>query len=294
MNLAVDILNSVGKFFGRSENEYLAKAVGTALVVFGLIVVYRLIKRVIRRTKWPTPEARKRWIVTARNITILLILGALIIIWAEQLGNLTLYLVGVALALVMAAKELIMCLGGEILRSSTRLFTVGSRIEVSGLRGDVIDLNLLTTTIMEVGPERLTHQYTGRAIVLPNSLFLGAPFYNESFTRHYLLHTFTVSVRPDAWAEAERCMTEAAEEACASYLEMARRHIEKIGDREGLDTPSAEPGVALQMNEPDRVQLIVRVPVPVRQKSVIEQRILHRFFELFEETGYLKSAMLYA
>ncbi|MFW6060487.1 MAG: mechanosensitive ion channel family protein [Phycisphaeraceae bacterium] len=293
MNLAVDLYTNIADFFTNGKHEYLVRAVGTLLLVGGLILLYRLIKRAIQRTKWPTPEARKRWIVTARNITVLLILGGLIVIWAQQLGDLTLYLVGVALALVIATKELLMCVGGEILRSSTRLFTVGSRIEVNGIRGDVIDLNLMTTTIMEVGPGRAAHQYTGRAIVLPNSVFLTAPVYNESFTRHYLLHTFTIAVRPDAWAAAERCMNEAAEEACASYLEVARRHIEKIGDREGLDTPAAGPRVSLEMSEPHRVLLIVRVPVPVRQKSTIEQRIVHRFFELFDETGHLKSAATY-
>lgn len=292
-SLAVDLYTRVEDFFRDDQHQYLGLSLVTLVLVGGLILAYRLTKRAIHRTRWPTPEARKRWTVTARNITVLLVIGGLVIIWAQPLGQLTLYLLGVALALVIATKELIMCVGGEILRSSTRLFTVGSRIEVNGIRGDVIDLNLLTTTVMEVGPERLTHQYTGRAIVLPNSLFLTAPVYNESYTRHYLLHTFMIAVRPDAWAEAERCMNEAAEEVCASYLEVARRHIEKIGEREGLDTPSAGPRVSLQMNEPDRVQLIVRVPVPVRQKSDVEQRILRRFFELFEPSGYLKAAATY-
>ncbi len=289
----MDMLANLADYLASRQHATLRNAIITALLVAGLILLYRVVKRSIRRTKWPTPEARKRWIVMVRNVTVLLILFGLIVIWAQQLQTLALSMVGIALALVISTKELITCLGGEVLRSSMRLFTVGSRIEIDGVRGDVIDLNMLTTTIMEVGPGHSAHQYTGRAIVVPNSMLLTLPVYNESFTRHYLLHTFSICVRPDAWADAERCMNEAAEEACRSYIDVARRHIEKIGDREGLDTPSAGPRVSLQMSEPDRVHLIVRVPVPVRQKSAIEQQILRRFLELFEPTGHLKTAAMY-
>lgn len=290
MNLLTQITQWLIAMF--TKNGAVGNAISSTVLIVGLMLAYQIARRAIRRTSWPTPDARKRWTVMARNISILLILLGLVIIWAEQLQTLALSLVAIALALVIAVKELLLCIGGEVLRSSTRLFTVGSRIEVAGVRGDVIDLNLLTTTIMEVGPGHAAHQYTGRAILVPNSMFLSHPVYNESFTRHYLLHTFAVAVRPEAWAEAERCMVEAANEACESYLDVARRHIERIGDREGLDTPSAGPHVYLGMTEPDRVQVIVRVPVPVRQKSSVEQRILHRFFELFESSGYLKAPLL--
>lgn len=284
------MVQTLQSFF--AEYGLAGNLVSTVAVVAGLLVVYHLVRRTIRRSNWPTAEARKRWIVMSRNITVLLLLLALVVIWAEQLQTLALSLVAIALALVIATKELLLCIGGEILRSSTRLFTVGSRIECNGVRGDVIDLNLLTTTIMEVGPHHAAHQYTGRAVLLPNSLFLTHPVYNESFTRHYLLHTFRVAVRPEAWAEAERCMLEAANEACESYLDVARRHIERIGDREGLDTPSAEPTVALGVTEPDRVHLVVRVPVPVRHKNSVEQRILRGFLERFEATGHLRAPLL--
>ena len=286
MNLAADTFQTLEQFF--EQHQLLRNVINSALVIGALLLVYYLLRRTIQRTRWPTPEARKRWVVMTRNVVVLLLLLGLVVIWAEQLRTLALSLVAIALALVIATKELLLCVGGEILRSSTRLFTVGNRIEIDGVRGDVIDLNLLTTTIMEVGPGHRAHQYTGRAIVVPNSMLLTLPVYNESFTKYYQLHTFSVSVRPDAWADAERWLLEAAQEACAGYIEVARRHIERIGDREGLDTPSAEPRVSLKLDAPDRVDLIVRVPVPVRQKSGIEQQIVRRFMERFEAAGHLR------
>ena len=96
----------------------------------------------------------------------------LVLIWPEQLRTLALFLV--AVAIVLATKELIRYLTGGFLKMAARSFPIGDRVEVNNLRGDVINQTMLTTTIMEIGPGQLTHQYTGRSIALPSSIFLSA------------------------------------------------------------------------------------------------------------------------
>jgi small-conductance mechanosensitive channel len=257
------------------------RLLGSIVLAVLILVAYKITARAIRRTHWPTPEARKRWVVLTRNAALLLLLVSLAVIWAQTLQQIALSIAAFALALVIALKELLLCVSGELYRSSARLYRVGSRIEVNGLRGDVIDTTLLTTTIMEIGTQYSGHQYTGRAIVLPNSTMLTSPVYNESFTRHYVLHTFVVPVSlTRAWQQAERALLQAAEEASEEYLEDARRHIERIGQREGLDTPAVDPRVSLRIAEPERIELSVRVPVPARRKGQIEQAIVRRFLEL--------------
>jgi len=257
------------------------RLVGSIVLCVLLLVAYKVAARAIRRTQWPTPEARKRWVVMTRNGALLLLLACLAIIWASTLRDIALSIAAFALALVIALKELLLCISGELYRSSARLYRVGSRIELGGIRGDVIDTTLLTTTIMEIGTHHSSHQYTGRAIVVPNSMMLTSYVFNESFTRHYVLHTFTVPITMSrGWDRAERALLQAAEEACEEYLEDARRHIEKIGQREGLDTPAVDPRVSLRVAEPDRLELSVRVPVPARRKGQIEQAVLRRYLEL--------------
>jgi small-conductance mechanosensitive channel len=257
------------------------RLLGSIVLAVLILIAYKIAARAIRKTRWPTPEARKRWVVMTRNSALLLLLLCLAIIWASTLREIALSIAAFALALVIALKELLLCVSGELYRSSARLYRVGSRIEVAGLRGDVIDTTLLTTTLMEIGTEYASHQYTGRAIVLPNSTMLSTPVYNESFTRHYVLHTFVLPISLTAgWARAERALLQAAEEACEEYLEDARRHIERIGQREGLDTPAVDPRVSIRIAEPERIDLSVRIPVPARRKGQIEQAIVRRYLEL--------------
>jgi small-conductance mechanosensitive channel len=262
------------------------KLVSSALLIAALTLAYRFAAASIWRLEWSTQEARRRWLVMARNVAVLVCLLLLVVIWAEQLRTLALSVVAFAAAIILSTKELLMCLTGGVLRSSTGMFGIGDRIEVKKLRGDVIDLTLLTTTILEIGPDQLSHQHTGRVVVLPNSMFLSESVVNESYMEDYVLHTTVLPVsRKEDWARIERHLLQAATEVCEEFLDAAQRHISRVGRRRGIDVPSVQPRVSLQFPKPEEMNLIARFPAPARIKGRVEQRILRRYLELEGEAS---------
>lgn len=226
-------------------------------------------------------DLRRRWLVQSRNGLLLLLLLGLMMIWASELRTFALSIVAIAVAFVVATKELILCLTGSIVKSAGRAFSVGDRIQVKDFRGDVIDQNLLTTTILEVGPGKLTHQRTGRMTVLPNALFVAEPVINESYTHDWVLHVFTVPFkREENWQLAKQAFLDVAERHCGPYLEDARRHMKRMSEK-GLDIPNMEPRVSLQVPNAGEIHLVVRIPVKANQRNHVEQAILSDVF-----TGY--------
>ncbi len=264
------------------ERGTLSGAVSTLLLLVGVVLVRWFVARAIRGSAL-SPEERRRYLVMARNVSILAFLFSTVVIWASELRTIALSMVAVAAAIVIATKELILCLSGGILRSTSGSFSVGDRIELNGLRGDVIDLSLLTTTILEIGPGQMTHQHTGRAISLPNALLLSAPVVNESFTEQYVLHTITVPIGTDQkYKEARVVLLNTAKEICEEHIEEAQRHFASFGQEYGLSSPNPEPRVTIQMPAPKRVNLVLRIPAPAQSKGRIEQDILNRFVERFD------------
>lgn len=264
-----------------AENSFLGKFISSVLLVVALTVAYRFVAASVWRLAWSSVEAQRRLLVTARNVAVLVCLLLLVVVWAEQLRTLALSVVAFAAAIILSAKELLMCLTGGTLRSSTSMFGIGDRIEVKKLRGDVIDSNLLTTTVLEIGPEQLSHQHTGRAVVLPNSIFLSEPVINESYMEDYVLHTIVMPVsRQEDWRRIERHLLRAAADACAEYLDAAQLHIVRLARRQGIHAPSVQPRITLQLPKPDEINLIVRFPVPARKKGHTEQAVLRRYLEL--------------
>ncbi len=250
----------------------------TAILIAVAFLARGITSRIIRRAI-PPSDLRRRWLVQSRNGLLLLLLLGLIVIWGAELRTLALSIVAIAVAFVVATKELILCVTGSILKSGARSFNIGDRIQIKDFRGDVIDQNLFATTIMEVGPGKMTHHRTGRVAVIPNALFVSEPVINESYTHDYVLHVFTVPFKRDEdWRSARKALLESARQKCQPYLDDVRQHMKRISDQQGLDTPTVEPRVTISTPAAGEVHLIVRLPVKSGQRGYVEHAILDDVF----------------
>ncbi|NBB92798.1 MAG: mechanosensitive ion channel [Gammaproteobacteria bacterium] len=255
-------------------DSVLSLVVSTLVLIVAIMVLRRMSARYIRRNV-ATADLRRKWLVNSRNGLLLLLLLGLVMIWGNELRTLALSIVAIAVAFVVATKELILCLTGSLLKSSAGAFNLGDRIQVKDFRGDVIDHNLLTTTVMEVGPGKSMHQRTGRMIIVPNAIFVSEPVVNESFTEKFGFHVLTVPFkREDDWDAARKAFLEAAERHCAPFIEQVRTHMGRVSDLRGLGLPPVEPRVTIHLPSATEVHLVVRLPVPAGQRSSVEQAVL--------------------
>ena len=158
-----------------------------------------------------------------KPLLFVLVVG-LVLIWAPQLRTLALSLTAVAVAIVVATKELILCISGSVMRASSRAFSVGDWIEVAGLRGEVTDHSLFVTTLQELGGGGQGWHYTGRTVVVPNSVFLSAPIRNHNLLRSFTFHTFALTVEPHLnLFRHEAHMRSVVERHVAPFRDEARR-----------------------------------------------------------------------
>ena len=236
-----------------------------------------LVRAIMRNPKLPL-DFRRRWMIGLRNAMVVVFLIGMVFIWAHELRTLAVSLIAAAVALVLATKELILCVSGAVLRAGSGAFQVGHRIQIGGHRGIVQDQNLFSTTLLEIGPGTHSHIFTGRSVVFPNSLLFTTPLVNETFMKEYVFHVITVPLMPtDDWKAAEQALLEAARAECAAFLEEARAHMQQLQERNLLETPTVEPRVILQLPDPERVNLVLRIPAPAMARSRIEQAILRRY-----------------
>lgn len=227
-------------------------------------------------------EVRRRWSVNVRNALVFIFLVGMILIWAPQLRTFAVAFFAVALALVIAVKEFLDCMVGAAVRAMTKSYAIGDRIEIEGVRGNVVDHNLLTTTLLEIGPGQTSHQYTGRAMVVPNSFLLKYSLMIETYSKHYRLPIVTVPLSAkDDWKRAESILLKVAEKQVQPFIEEARQHLKKLEGKKWLDAPNVDPRVTIQMPEPGRINLLLRIPCPTQFPSRLEQAILRKFLEKF-------------
>ncbi len=252
-----------------------------SLTLLAIVLMLRIaLTRAVLASQTLSVETRRRWVLTIRNFAALIFIVGLVFIWAHELSTFAVSLVAIAVALVLATKELILCLSGSVVRAGTNAYTLGDRIEIGTTRGNVVDQNLLATTVLEVGPGHSSSQYTGRAVTFPNSLLLSHPVVNETYMKEYTVHIVTVPLALEQdWVRAEKWLLEIAAEECASFMEEAAHHMKQLEGKAWLDAPSVQPRVTLHLPEPGRVDLLLRIPAPSHRTARIEQAILRRFLE---------------
>ena len=261
------------------DNLYLFKGLASVVLIASAMVIRIAVIRTILRSA-PKSEIRRSWVVSVRNATWLIIALGLAAVWAEAIESFGTAVLAVAVAFVIATKELIQGFMGSFVRTTTDMYAIGDRIEMDSHRGDVVDLNLFSTTILEVGPGKASHLRTGRTIIIPNSKLLDTIVVNESSMKQYVVHSFTVPVSlRDDWKKAEEILLEAAEFECAPFLEEARAHMARIEREHGLKSLPLEPRVMVELLQTYQVDLLVRIPAPVGRQGTLEQAILRRFLE---------------
>ncbi len=242
------------------------------------MVVTRLVIRHMH-----SAEERQRWLTGSRNTAVLLLAMALLAVWANAIQSFILSVIALAAAFVIATKELLLCLTGSLLRAASGAFSLGDRVHWGNVHGDVIDISLLTTTLLEVGPAPSFHMPTGRTVVVPNAKMLDTPVFSESKSGRYVVHTLCIPLTlQDDLERAQQVALEAIQEVCADILEPAREWMESLEHTHNfIHTPSATPRVYLHLPEPNRVDLLLRFPSPVRRQGRLEQAILRRFLRDF-------------
>lgn len=262
------------------SNLHPNQLIRTGLMLAILLLTRWLIIVRLKNNNGMSKDMRRRWVAQVRLALLFFMMLGLMMIWGNELRTFAVSIVAIAAAIVIATKELLMCVSGSILKVSGRSFQIGDRVEVGAFRGDVVDQTLLTTTILEVGPGPSIHQHTGRTIVIPNSLLLTAPVVNETFSNEYVLHVFSVPIiEGEQWQEAEAALLESAKAECAEFQADAEQHMLKFVQRQGLESLSVEPRVSLHIDDSKSIVLLTRIAVPARRRGRVEQAILRRFLD---------------
>ena len=258
------------------------EVVESVLMVMALLVLRGvLLKLYLRRHPHYSIEEKRRSLVLSRNLTLILTIFGLAVIWATQIQTLALSMFAVAAAIVVATKELIMCLSGSILRSVTKQYSVGDYIEVNGLRGRVVDINLLNTLMMQIGPNPLVGQLSGKTLSFPNSLLLNHSVRRDNILGDYVIHTveIPVPIHLDSDVIVGR-LKAVLEPLCQPSVPAIQRHLENVQAEKLFITPAAQPRVTRVPHDDKVYLIIVRYASPVAKRLEIQQAVLDEFLRV--------------
>jgi small-conductance mechanosensitive channel len=246
-----------------------------ALVV--VVVLSRWLLRAIARAliRGNTKLWRGRfW--THQGISVLcavvLIIG-FISIWFDNPARLATFAGLVTAGIAFALQKVITALAGYfvILRGNT--FSVGDRIVMGDVRGDVVALGFMQTTIMEMGqpppvqsasPAMWVHsrQFTGRIVTISNSEIFEKPVYNYSRQFPYIWDEMRIPITYEAdRARAESILLSAVNRHALNRQKLGDNSVEQFRTKYQVDPIDVDPAVYYRLTD-NWLELTVRFLAP--------------------------------
>lgn len=275
--ITADLVEAVGR-------TVFQQLTSTALLTVGLIVLWAFITYVWLGRAELTQTQKRRWRSSVRGVFILTFVLGLFYVWAPELRTFALSLVAVAAAIVIATKELLLCLLGGLHRFVSNSAKIGDWISIGDTHGEIVDQTMLAMTLQQLA-DGSSSIHTGRKVVVPNSLLLSTPIVNHSDLGDYVVHEIVFPEKAGADLGAYRSLLiKAAEESLATEQENAKSFWRSLSDLVETDLGAYQPRVFVRSQKPDQIDLVLQCLVPLKRRSQIEDAIYTRYLDLRDKS----------
>ncbi|PTQ83980.1 small-conductance mechanosensitive channel [Trichococcus patagoniensis] len=273
--------------FIRSYTESYPLLVNGIWFLLYFIILYAL-RRFILNRLYGRLKKSGRWHV-ARKLASWLNNFILFIIFMYIFGrNLTGFTTAIGLAgagIAYALREVIVSIAGWFAILFGDFFETGDRVLLGGIKGDVVDIGALRTTLMEIGAWVDGDQYTGRIVRVANSYIFSSPVYNYTANFKFLWDEIMVPLRFESDMKlAKTILLEVAEKHTGQYNKEAAIAWENMERRYRLENASLENQVFLTFND-NWVEISLRYVVDYRERRGVKDKLFSEILQRFQQEG---------
>ena len=192
-------------------SEYISRDIGlekeyvylTILTIFA-ILFFDIAKFVIRKIYSALPVSDKKKYYRNRKIKITLIVICwlvVVLIWKEQIKSLITLISFVSAAVTIALREIIFNFFAGIYINAKKIFEIEDRIEIKGIKGDVITMHSLGFEMLEIADGNEYEQSTGKIVHIPNSAVFSEPTKNFTKAFKYIWDEIKINIELDSDVE---------------------------------------------------------------------------------------------
>lgn len=231
-----------------------------------------------------TSETRYR-LRKAFNIFVFLV-TTFVIAWffGDRLGNLSVAFGVAGAGIAFALQEVIASFAGWTAISLGGFYSTGDRVQLGGIVGDVIDIGVLRTTLMETGQWVKGDLYSGRIVLVANSFIFKEPVFNYSGDFPFLWDEVTVPIKHGCDHRlARNLLKTAANDVVGGYIPKVQENWKEMQRKYLIEEASIEPTVTLVAND-NWLEFTIRYIVDFKERRMTKDRLFERILDVIAET----------
>ncbi len=268
---------------------YPVSVIGTVIVIAVALVLHFASAGYVRHaTTNHREQYRKRKFFT----TIIAFAAglAILILWAHTLKQKGTMIGLIGAGLAIALKEPLLSIAGRFAIFAGHMYNAGDRIEVQKMAGDVIDIGFFYTRLLEIGSWITADQYSGRILLIPNSLIFGTPILN--YTQHLGLiwDEVVLSITYQSNLEsATRILTDVGTEYTREFLKDAQHDLEEMRTRFLVPQLELKPVVYVKVTS-NWLELTLRYVVDPKKRRPASSYIYSEMFKRISKADDIQIA----
>ena len=212
-------------------------------------------------------------------LSYLLIIVMITLVFSDRLGSLTVALGVAGAGITFALQEVIVSLAGWFAISFAGFYKNGDRVQLGGIRGDVIDISLLRTTLMEIGEWVKGDQYSGRIVRIANSFVFKEPVFNYSGDFPFLWDEIVIPIKYGSnHVLARKLFQQVLDEVVDDYKNQAFNSWQTMVSKYMVEAASVDPSIILALND-NWMEYTIRYVVDFKKRRGTKDRLYTRILD---------------
>jgi len=264
------------------SDKLVIKSLQSLVIVITLLVLQAIFRRGINKFM-TNHDVKHRWKKISRYVT--LILSAIFIapLWLKEAQSFAtffgLFTAGIAISL----KDSLSNIAAWFYIFFYKPFKHGDRIEIKGMSGDIIDIDMFQITMLEIGNWVDSDQSTGRIIHMPTSFVFSESLFNYTKGFNWIWNEMSLMVTFESnWEKCKGILDQIINEYEDTSKDKLIKAMKKAKRDFLVSYDNIEPIVYLSVKE-SGVHFTIRYFCEPKQRRVSENELWQRILTAFKK-----------
>jgi len=263
--------------------QLMIKAMPLLITVFVFLILFFLLRKIITQKVQDKSVRYKlqKWIAfVSYSILILMLLS----IFKKDMGNFAVFFGIIGGGIAFSLQSVIVSIAGWLVIIFSSFYKVGDRVKIGVIIGDVIDIGVLSTTLMECGEWVKSDQYTGRVVRIANNFIFKDAVYNYSGEFPFLWDELMVPIHFGSPVnETRELLLQVASEITAKYSDSFEERWNHLGQKVLIEDQSINPMVGIRITD-NWIEFTLRYVVDYKQRRSTRTNLYVKILEEVEKT----------
>ncbi|WNH12636.1 mechanosensitive ion channel family protein [Thalassobellus suaedae] len=265
------------------ENPTIFSVVKYILLVVFVLILIQLIRRLLRKKVTDTVARYK----SQKSIEIIGYVILIFLSFSYFTGNIKDFTLAIGIftaGIAFTLQELILSIAGSLYIFIVKVYKPGDRIEINGIKGDVIDVDSIYTTMMEIGQWVSSDNYSGRIVKLSNAFVFKGPIYNYSQNFPFIWDEFNLPIKYGSDVELTKSIViKIASETLSEYTSKSKAQWKEVVNKYYIEDAIVDPTLAITLTD-NWIQFNLRYIVDYKKRRHTKHILNDKIHKELEKT----------